>query len=125
MDTKPEMPSSALLELLQLLDEAAISVWLDGGWGVDALLGTQTRSHKDVDLIVRVPDVPKVQKVLGRRGFAVKQGTPPNSFVLANGLGLEVDVHAVVFDDGGNGVYRMENGEDYKRLEDAPIIPHC
>ena len=119
------MPSSALLELLQLLDEAAISVWLDGGWGVDALLGTQTRSHKDVDLIVRVPDVPKVQKVLGRRGFAVKQGTPPNSFVLANGLGLEVDVHAVVFDDGGNGVYRMENGEDYKRLEDAPIIPHC
>jgi len=125
LDTKPEMPSSALLELLQLLDEAAISVWLDGGWGVDALLGTQTRSHKDVDLIVRVPDVPKVQKVLGRRGFAVKQGTPPNSFVLANGLGLEVDVHAVVFDDGGNGVYRMENGEDYKRLEDAPIIPHC
>jgi lincosamide nucleotidyltransferase A/C/D/E len=107
------MTSSALLELLRLLAEAAIAVWLDGGWGVDALLGTQTRPHKDVDIVVRVSDVPKVQEVLGRRGFAVKEGTPPHSFVLADGLGLEVDVHAVVFDDHGNGIYRMENGEDW------------
>ena len=24
----------------------------DGGWGVDALLGTQTRVHNDIDLFV-------------------------------------------------------------------------
>ena len=24
-----------------------------------------------------------------------------------------MDVHAVVFDDNGNGVYRMQNGEDW------------
>lgn len=113
MDSKSEMTSSALLELLGLLDEAAISVWLDGGWGVDALLGTQTRPHKDVDIVVRVSEASKVQEVLGRRGFMVKEGRPPNAFVLTNGSGLEVDVHAVVFDDHGNGVYRMENGEDW------------
>lgn len=113
MGTEPEMAPSALLELLRLLDEAAISVWLDGGWGVDALLATQIRHHKDLDIVVRISDVPKMREVLGRRGFAVKQGTPPNSFVLANDVGLEVDVHAVVFDAHGNGVYRMENGEDW------------
>jgi len=107
------MTPSALLELLRVLDEAAISVWLDGGWGVDALLGVQTRPHKDVDIIARVSDTPKMRQVLARRGFTVKQGTPPNAFVLANGSGLEVDIHAVVFDDFGNGVYRMENGEDW------------
>jgi lincosamide nucleotidyltransferase A/C/D/E len=107
------MTSSSLLELLRLLDEAAISVWLDGGWGVDALLKKQSRPHKDVDIIVRVADVPKLRDILGHKGFAVKQGTPPNSFVLADNSGLEVDVHAVVFDDDGNGVYRMENGEDW------------
>jgi lincosamide nucleotidyltransferase A/C/D/E len=113
MGTKPEMTSSALVELLRLLDEASIAVWLDGGWGVGALLKTQTRPHKDVDLILRVSDVPKLRKVLERRGFAVKEGSSPNSFVLANGSGLEVDVHAVVFDEDGNGVYRMQNGEDW------------
>jgi len=96
-----------------LLDEASIAVWLDGGWGVDTLLQTRTRPHKDVDIILRVSDVPKLREILGRRGFAVKEGSPPNSFVLANGSGLEVDVHAVVFDEGGNGVYRMQNGEDW------------
>jgi len=31
MDTKPEMTASALVELLQLFDDSAIPVWLDGG----------------------------------------------------------------------------------------------
>jgi lincosamide nucleotidyltransferase A/C/D/E len=107
------MTSRCLLEVLQVLKDAAIAVWLDGGWGVDALLETQTRPHKDVDIIVRVPDVAKLREILAHRRFAVRDGSPPDSFVLANGSGLEVDVHAVVFDDEGNGVYRMANGEDW------------
>ena len=113
MEIEPEMTSSALIELLQLLEEASIEVWLDGGWGVDALLKMQTRPHKDVDIILRVSDVPELKEILGRRGFTIKEGTPPNSFVLSNASRLEVDVHAVVFDDDGNGVYRMESGEDW------------
>lgn len=113
METKPEMTSSALIELLQLFESAAIPVWLDGGWGVDALLQTQTRTHKDADIVLPVADVPKLQELLALRGFAVREGKPPNSFVLANGAGLEVDVHAVTCDDDGNGVYRMQNGEDW------------
>ena len=113
METKPEMTSSALVELLQLFAGAAIPVWLDGGWGVDALLQTQTRAHKDVDIVLRVADVPKLRELLAMRGFAVREGKPPDSFVLANGAGLAVDVHAVTFDDDGNGVYRMQNGEDW------------
>ncbi len=107
------MSSSALIELLLVFEGAAIPVWLDGGWGVDALLQTQTRSHKDVDIILPVKDVPKLQELLAGRGFTVRQGKPPDSFVLANGAGLEVDVHAVTFDEAGNGVYRMQNGEDW------------
>jgi len=113
METKPEMTSAALVELLQLFESATIPVWLDGGWGVDALLQTQTRTHEDVDIVIPVADVPKLQELLAMRGFAVREGTPPNSFVLANGSGLEVDVHAVTFGDNGSGVYRMQNGEDW------------
>jgi len=113
MGTKPEMSSAALVELLQSFDGAALPVWLDGGWGIDALLGTQTRSHQDVDIILSVADVPKLQEILGRRAFAVARGAPPHSFVLADPSGLEVDVHAVVVDAHGNGVYRMEHGEEW------------
>ena len=108
---KPEMPSSALVELLSLFDAAGILVWLDGGWGVDALLGTQTRPHKDADIIVALVDVPRLQEALAQRAFAFARGTPPHSFVLADGRGLEVDIHAAAFDEEGNGVYRMESGD--------------
>jgi lincosamide nucleotidyltransferase A/C/D/E len=113
MPTKPEMTATALVELLHLFESAAIPVWLDGGWGVDALLQTQTRPHKDVDLVLAVADVPKLRKLLAAGGFAVREGKPPHSFVLTNGAGLEIDVHAVTFDSTGNGVYRMQSGADW------------
>ena len=111
MAITPEMPASTLIELLQILDGEAIDVWLDGGWGVDALLGHQSRKHRDVDVIMREADIPKALQILGRRSLSFKEGSLPNSFVLADGAGLEVDVHAVVLDQGGNGIYRMQNGE--------------
>jgi lincosamide nucleotidyltransferase A/C/D/E len=113
MPTKPEMTASALVELLHLFESAALRVWLDGGWGVDALLQTQTRPHKDVDLVLPVVDVPRLRELLAVGGFAVREGKPPHSFVLANGTGLEIDVHAVTFDGTGNGLYRMQNGADW------------
>jgi lincosamide nucleotidyltransferase A/C/D/E len=113
MRTKPEMTSAALLGLLRLFENSGILVWLDGGWGVDALLQTQTRTHEDVDIIISVADVPKLIELLARMGFVVREGKPPDSLALEDGAGLEVDVHAVTFDDKGNGVYRMENGRDW------------
>jgi lincosamide nucleotidyltransferase A/C/D/E len=108
-----EMTQTALVELLRLFGSAAFPVWLDGGWGIDARLQTQTRTHKDVDIVLPVADVTELQRLLGTRGFSVRAGTPPYSFVLADGAGLEIDVHAVAFDDDGNDVYRMQNHEDW------------
>jgi hypothetical protein len=42
--------------------------------------------------------------VVASRGFAFKEGPLPTSFVLADTTGLEVDVHAVTFDEDGNGI---------------------
>lgn len=113
MAITPEMRASSLIELLHMLDDAAIDVWLDGGWGVDALLGHQSRKHRDVDVIMREVDVPKALQILGTRGLSFKEGSLPNSFLLADAAGLEVDVHAVTFDQKGNGIYRMQNGQDW------------
>ena len=111
--SEPHMPPSSLVELLHLIEAAGINVWLDGGWGVDALLGTQIRPHRDVDLILQVADVPTLESILLSRGYRVREGSPPDSFVLADAMGHEVDVHAVNFDDDGNGHYLMQNGETW------------
>src|SRR5204863_1891352 len=76
----PEMSSADLPALLDLFAAQGITVWLDGGWGVDALLGTQTRTHKDVDIVIALDEVPQLQNVLGDQGFAVHDGIVPHSF---------------------------------------------
>jgi lincosamide nucleotidyltransferase A/C/D/E len=104
------MTSNSLVDLLRLFEAAGIEVWLDGGWAVDALLGEQTRPHKDVDIIVRAADLASLREILGTRAFLVKEGGTDSNFVLEDHAGLEVDVHAIVFDGQGNGVYLMANG---------------
>jgi len=44
------MDLGEVLAVLAYLIEAGCSVWVAGGWGVDALVGRQTRLHRDLDL---------------------------------------------------------------------------
>jgi lincosamide nucleotidyltransferase A/C/D/E len=95
------------------LEQSSVTVWLDGGWGVDALLGRVTRLHHDLDIIVRVSDVPRLMKVCQAAGFVVREGSPPHAFVLVNPSGVELDVHAVTFHADGTAAHRMGNGNDW------------
>ena len=39
--------------ILNLAAEQGMKVFLDGGWGVDALIGRETRIHNDIDLFMK------------------------------------------------------------------------
>ena len=54
------MKAEDVIELYETLEKNGISIWLDGGWGIDALLEEQTRLHEDVDIIVQEKDLPKL-----------------------------------------------------------------
>jgi lincosamide nucleotidyltransferase A/C/D/E len=84
------MTASDVVEVLGWLRAAAVDVWLDGGWGVDALVGEETREHKDLDLIVRDTHEARMREVLADHGFAQIQGGVPQSFVLADVKGREL-----------------------------------
>jgi lincosamide nucleotidyltransferase A/C/D/E len=101
-----EMTGNDVLGILRLLKDGAIEVWIDGGWGVDALLGRRTRPHDDIDLVLRQSDIDRLTEVLGATGFRrVEEGARPFNFVMADRRGREVDLHGVVFDASGNGLY--------------------
>ncbi len=108
------MEAAEVVRLLSLLEADGVSVWLDGGWGVDALLERQTRVHDDLDLVVELSDVPRVTAVLDGAGYEVVAGAAPKSFVAVHGDGRQVDIHPVVFADArGGGVYQMDDGGEW------------
>jgi hypothetical protein len=73
-----------------------LRVWIDGGWGVDALLCEQTRHHSDLDIAVQVKDDREVRSRLAARGFApVSADDPLNHHLLADQAGRKVDIHLV------------------------------
>lgn len=97
-------------EVLATLEGVGVRVWLDGGWGVDALLGEQTRSHGDLDLVVSLTEVSRLQEALRALGFEVESGGTAANFVMADGNRREIDVHAVAFDERGYGSFRLPDG---------------
>lgn len=107
------MDGTRVLDLLAWLESAGVTVWLDGGWCVDALLGSQTRPHDDLDLIARLADVPVLEEALAEVGYLRAHGEPPTSFELVDSEGHQVDVHPVRFTSTGEAIYRMENGADW------------
>jgi lincosamide nucleotidyltransferase A/C/D/E len=107
------MDSQALLAVIGLLEGDAIDVWLDGGWGVDALLGHQTREHDDLDLVVELDHASRVIELLHGLGYSLVAGTPPKSFVMVDARGRQVDVHPVTFNAEGGGVYQMDDGTEW------------
>ncbi|HLI32016.1 MAG TPA: hypothetical protein VKU89_04655 [Solirubrobacteraceae bacterium] len=48
----PSFPASLVREVAQQLEAAGVEYWISGGWGLDALLGEQSRTHDDLDLVV-------------------------------------------------------------------------
>ncbi len=95
-----------VLSLLDLLQRGGLKVWLDGGWGVDALLGQETRPHGDVDLVVELVALPLVLPTLETVGFRLAEDHGPVRVVLRAMDGRQADLHPVVFDDDGTGWQR-------------------
>ena len=107
------MDSRTLQAIISLLEADGIDVWLDGGWGVDALLEHQTRDHDDLDIVVELEHASRVIELLDSLGYSLVTGTPPTSFVLVDVHGRQADVHPVTFDAEGGGIYQMDDGTEW------------
>lgn len=106
------MKAEEVLKIYNLLKENDITIHVDGGWGIDALLGRQTRSHNDLDIAIARNDVEKLRNVLKDYAEKEKDGSTEWNFVLEDQRGHEIDVHVFEFDDKGNNVYGIEYPKD-------------
>jgi lincosamide nucleotidyltransferase A/C/D/E len=107
------MDASRALAIIDCLDRHGVTVWLDGGWGIDALVGRQTRAHDDLDVLAPLQEVERLGAALRQPGYIRAHGQAPLSFELVDATGHQVDVHPVSFANDGEGRYRLEDGRDW------------
>jgi lincosamide nucleotidyltransferase A/C/D/E len=97
------MTGAEVARIVSYLEDAGIPIWLDGGWGVDALLGEETRAHSDLDAAVELDNTDSIVAALTPLGFQVEADDRPTRLVLAASDRRRVDLHPLVFDELGNG----------------------
>lgn len=94
------MTREDVIEVLAALESGGIAYWVDGGWGIDALVGQQTRTHRDLDLGVRLDDVAKIETLLPRFQ-RVSEEEWPGFLLLKDERGRAVDLLLVERGEGG------------------------
>jgi lincosamide nucleotidyltransferase A/C/D/E len=100
----------SVLEAITTLQNAGVRVWLDGGWGIDALVGEQTREHDDLDCVIALNDAGIAREALAAVGFAVTLDELPTRFVVRDRSDRRVDFHTVTFDATGAAIQQLQDG---------------
>lgn len=91
------------IEIINYAKTLGIQVWLDGGWGVDALLKEQTRAHNDIDLFIEEKNKEIFINLLLAKEFneVIEIYTTNDHTVWKDKLGRIIDLH----------IFRLNNNE--------------
>ena len=88
--------------------------WIGGGWGVDALVGHQTRPHIDVDICFPAENEQGVVDALIEAGLSIEQDWRPVRLLMTHPDKYGVDLHPLHFDDNGDASQLGLNDEVYR-----------
>lgn len=77
------MSAEQMIKVLMTLRQANVTAWIDGRWGVDALLGEQMREHDDLGLVVdNAATASAIRGLLENEGFVIERDWPPTALAL-------------------------------------------
>jgi lincosamide nucleotidyltransferase A/C/D/E len=93
-----------LIPYLDLFDEMELYISIDGGWGVDALLGHQTRPHEDLDFLIEKADSDRLVTAIRELGFIDVHSNDHTewNFVMGTPDGKNFDFHVLERRSDGN-----------------------
>lgn len=105
------MRADQVVTVLDRLTPVTRVLWVAGGWGVDALVGHQTRPHGDLDLAVDAASLPAVRDALA--GFVPTEDWLPVRIELTHPDGRRIDLHPVVLAADGSAVQAGPDGTSF------------
>ena len=111
MKRKETTTKEDLLTVINILENAGIIYWIDGGWGVDILAGKQTRLHRDIDVNFDAEHTEKLLKILLEYGYEVDTDWAPVRIELYSDQNGYLDIHPFVLNgDGTSKQADLEGG---------------
>src|SRR5215218_2310816 len=90
------MTLSDVMSVIDAARSVGCRFWLEGGWGMEALVGHQTRPHRDVDLDFDADFEDAILAALAELGYVVETDWRPNRVELAAPGSRWVDLHPLV-----------------------------
>lgn len=103
------MNETDVVDLLKTAEHIGVDVWIDGGWGVDALVGRQTRPHNDIYIFIEKKNAAKFIEILTTRDYQeVKMDYTTNDHTVWHDCAdRTIDLH--LFEFSGADMIRYEN----------------
>ena len=98
------------VEIIRFARENEVPIWLDGGWGVDALMEKQTRAHNDIDIFVEQINRDKFIGILEEKSFTevIDAYKSIDHRVWKDDGDRIVDLHLFEFNEQGQPVFEGE-----------------
>ena len=96
------MEARDVIDIVLVFDQAGIDIWVEGGWGIDALLGMQNRDHGDLDLVVDGARSNDTRRLLTDLGFEVIFEDPPGRCSYMDAHERAIDLSFAVADRYGD-----------------------
>ena len=104
------MSGHEVLHIVDWINAHEIRYQINGGWAVDALVGRQTRAHRDLDLFVDAAAMPDLHSWLLSEGYVEEVNELPARVELRRDQ-LRVDIHPMTLDSTSNGTQWNAAGE--------------
>lgn len=104
------MNSHEVVRIVGWIDRHEVCYQINGGWAVDALIGRQTRAHRDLDLFVDATAVADLLSWLRSEGYVEEVDELPARVELRRDQ-QRVDVHPMTLDSAANGTQWNAAGE--------------
>ena len=102
MNKKEIVTKENLREVLNLLDSMEMKYWIDGGWGVDILLGKQNREHRDIDVDFDGEFTKALLYKLKEIGYEIVVDWSPSRIELYHPELGYIDIHPLIINKDGS-----------------------
>lgn len=120
------------LMIIDILNELQIRYWVEGGWGIDVLVGKQTREHRDIDIDFDINFETKLMNKLEEIGYLVTTNCYPTRVELFHPKYGYIDVHPFIITKNGNmkqanpegGWFNLEAKWFTESIFEGRIIPY-
>ena len=118
MNRKEITTKEDLMTIINLLENANIKYWIDGGWGVDILAGKQTRNHRDIDVNFDAQHTERLLNLLFEYGYKIDTDWKPVRIELYSEKYGYLDIHPFILNEDGTSKQADLKGGFYEFEKD-------